>query len=294
MTHSGVYMKKDAKTKALRGLFAMKTLYLSDLDGTLLHSDEHISEYTVNTVNRFVQAGGYFSYATARSFITASKVTTGLNTDFPVICYNGAFIIRNSTQEIMQSNYFNREVASSIRQVLSERGIFPIIYAYINNKEHFSFIDAHVSHGMRLFLNSRLDDVRLREVKTEDELYSGDLFYFSCISDVTELAPIRDIFEKDDRVNCIYQADIYSGAQWCELLPAQASKANAALALKEELGCDRLVVFGDGSNDLSLFSVADECYAMYNAVPALKNIATAIIGSNDEDGVAKWLEVNVL
>ena len=60
------------------------------------------------------------------------------------------------------------------------------------------------------------------------------------------------------------------------------------------LGCDRLVVFGDGRNDLSLFSVADECYAMSNAVPELKEIATAVIGSNDEDGVAKWLEENVL
>ena len=80
----------------------------------------------------------------------------------------------------------------------------------------------------------------------------------------------------------------------CELLPAQATKANAALQLKEMLGCGHLVVFGDGRNDLSLFSVADECYAMNNAVPELKEIATGVIGSNNEDGVAKWLEANML
>ena len=64
--------------------------------------------------------------------------------------------------------------------------------------------------------------------------------------------------------------------------------------MKEILGCDHLVVFGDGRNDLSLSSVADESYAMSNAVPELKEIATAEIGSNNEDGVAKWLEENVL
>lgn len=243
----------------------MKTFYLSDLDGTLIRSNERISEYTANTVNRFVQAGGCFSYATARSIVTASKVTTGLNTDFPVICYNGAFIIGNATKEIVLANYFQREEAVFIRQVLTERSIFPIVYAYIDDKEHFSFIERNVSEGMRFFLDSRLDDVRRREVKTEDELYCGDMFYFSCISDEIELAPIRNIFELDKRVHCIYQKDIYSGAQWCELLPAQATKANAALQLKEMLGCNRMVVFGDGRNDLSLFSVADECYAMNNA-----------------------------
>ena len=41
----------------------MKTLFLSDLDGTLIRSNEQISEYTANIINRFVKAGGCFSYA---------------------------------------------------------------------------------------------------------------------------------------------------------------------------------------------------------------------------------------
>ena len=42
-----------------------------------------------------------------------------------------------------------------------------------------------------------------------------------------------------------------------------------------------------------MFQVADECYAVENAVDELKQIATDIIGSNEDDGVAKWLERNV-
>ena len=38
-----------------------------------------------------------------------------------------------------------------------------------------------------------------------------------------------------------------------------------------------------------MFRIADECYAMENAVDELKAIATGVIGSNEEDGVARFL-----
>ena len=72
-------------------------------------------------------------------------------------------------------------------------------------------------------------------------------------------------------------------------MPAAASKSNAIRQLKALLGCDRLVVFGDGKNDIDMFELADESYAVSNAVPELKAIATGVITSNDEDGVARWL-----
>ena len=68
-----------------------------------------------------------------------------------------------------------------------------------------------------------------------------------------------------------------------------ATKANAALQLKKCLGCERLVVFGDGKNDIPMFEAADECYAVENASPELKAIADGIIGINDSDSVARFI-----
>lgn len=51
----------------------MSTFYVSDLDGTLLRSNEKTSEYTNNIINRLTEKGMIFSYATARSLITAKK-----------------------------------------------------------------------------------------------------------------------------------------------------------------------------------------------------------------------------
>ena len=65
--------------------------------------------------------------------------------------------------------------------------------------------------------------------------------------------------------------------------------ANAARRLKELLGCERVVAFGDAINDLPMFEISDACYAVENAVEELKAAADGVIGSNENDGVAKWL-----
>jgi len=272
----------------------MKTLYLSDLDGTLLRSDERVSEYTANMINRFIRGGGCFSYATARSIVTASKVTAGLNTGFPVICSDGAFIIENATNKILLSNFFISEEVEIISKILKAHATYPIVYAYIDNRERFSYIERHVTPAMRCFLDTRNGDPRIRVVDTVDALCCGNVFCFVCMDTDTALFPIANIFASDDRFTSNYHKEIYSGEKWCDILPVKATKADAALQLKAMLGCDKLVVFGDERNDLSLFFVADESYAMSNAVPELKAIATAVIDSNDDDGVAKWIERNVL
>lgn len=267
----------------------MKTLYLSDLDGTLLRPDEKVSSYSAEIINRFVRSGGCFSYATARSIVTASKVTAGIKSEFPVIAFNGAFIIDNSTKEILLSNYFTPDESIYVRHELCQRGVYPIVYAFVDHQERFSFIESSVTKEMRFFFDNRTDDIRRRKVQNTDELYMGDMFYYACMDSEAALAPVNEIFKLDSRYQCIYQKDIYSGAQWCELLPAKANKANAALQLREMFDCERIVSFGDGINDISLFEISDECYAVANAVPELKAIATAVIGSNVEDGVARWM-----
>ena len=77
-------------------------------------------------------------------------------------------------------------------------------------------------------------------------------------------------------------------------MPFAASKANAIKQLKELLECDRVVAFGDGRNDIDMFELADESYAVQNADEQLKRYATSVISSNDEDGVAHWLEDNYI
>jgi hypothetical protein len=59
--------------------------------------------------------------------------------------------------------------------------------------------------------------------------------------------------------------------------------------MKDLLGIERVICFGDSDNDLSMFDMADESYAPANANDAIKSTATAVIGHHDEEGIARFL-----
>lgn len=263
-----------------------KTLYISDLDGTLLQSDQHISEESCRILNGLSEQGLMFTYATARSLITASMVTAGLDVKIPVIVYNGAFIIDGDGKRLVK-NIFSADEAEDIFYTLSGFGIDPLVYSIIEDKEKFSYMPERLTRGMKDFLATRNGDPRHRPVSEESDMLTGDVFYFTCIDVAGSMDKAYEELKK--RYYCVYSTDIYSGDHWLEVLPVSASKANASLQLKKLLKCGRLVVFGDGVNDIPMFKVSDECYAVENAAPELKEIAGSVIGGNNENSVAKFI-----
>ena len=266
-----------------------KTLYVSDLDGTLLLSTERISGYSCRVINDLTSRGMIFSYATARSLVTARKVTEGLDAKIPIIAYNGGFIFDNATGEILDSIYFGEDVLILLDDLFS-MGICPIVYAFIDGIEKFSYAPDLINHQTRKFTDLRQGDIRTNLVRSTEDLKKGDIFYVMCSDEDTKLAPIYEKYK--DTYHCVYQVDMYTKEWWLEIMPKDTSKANAIKRLKSMLGCDKVIAFGDGRNDIDLFEVADEGYAVANADPDLKKCAAGVILSNDEDGVAKWLEEN--
>ena len=77
--------------------------------------------------------------------------------------------------------------------------------------------------------------------------------------------------------------------RWLDVHHSDASKGGAVRLLKDMLGLERVICFGDSDNDLSMFEAADEGYAPANANDSIKSAATAIIGHHDEEGIARFL-----
>ena len=162
----------------------------------------------------------------------------------------------------------------------------------IDGKNRFSYIREKCGKAQWEFVLTRMgyeDDRRAREIFSPDGALDGDVYYFACIGDSErQLSPVYERLK--DRFRCIFSRDIYTDAPWLEILPQGVSKATAAEKLRDLLGCKRIVCFGDAVNDLPMFEAADEKYAVANAAPELKKLATAVIGANDDDAVAAWLE----
>ena len=267
----------------------MRTLYVTDLDGTLLNSNDQISQYSMEIINGLVAKGMQFTYATARSLVSASVVAKGLSTTIPVIAYNGALIVNPATGEVISSLSFTGEEAARIREVLQEHGANPLVYADVDGVERVSYVTGRENEGIRRYLEVRKGDRRFRPLEDETLLYQGNIFYFTCIADREELLPLYEIFKRDGRYRCTLQQELYRPEFFLEIMPEKASKAEAIKRLKEIWHCGKVVSFGDAVNDIPMFEISDECYAVANGVAELKACATGVIASNDEDGVARWL-----
>lgn len=268
-----------------------KTLYITDLDGTLLHHNERISAWSCKTLNQLINAGMLFSYATARSIFTASIVTEGLFPKLPVIVNNGSFIMDVPSKKRILVNQFMDSEAQDIYATLRRYQIAPLVDAIINEQEKFSYDENAINPALADFVEARKNDSRNNPLTDTRVILQGTVFYFTCIGEEKKLRAAYTALKKT--YNCIFQFDIYSHEPWLEIMPHTASKAHAILQLKEQYHCNKVVVFGDGANDIPMFHIADEGYAMENAIDALKEIATAVIDSNENDGVAKWLLQNV-
>ena len=268
----------------------MKTLYLSDLDGTLLRPEGTLSEYTRKALNALIEEGVIFSFATARSYNTAMPLLEGVKLNMPMIVHNGAFIVRQDNS-IVCFDGFTKEEGEEIFEVFLSCGLCPVVYSVIEGRNRMSFLRSESSPAQIEFAVSRMDDKfdkkRVREIFSRSALLDGDVYYFNGIDEENQLRPV---YEKlNEKYRCFFGRDMYSGEWWLEVMPKSASKATAAKRLKELLCCDKLVCFGDAVNDIPMFEIADECYAVENAAEELKRIADGIIPSNREDGVAHWL-----
>lgn len=267
-----------------------KTLFITDLDGTLLGRDDRISPTSLKTLNALIEDGLSLTYATARSLSSASRVTSGLHLCLPVIVYNGAFIREPVTAQNLHSVSFSPVLRVRIQSVAAHLALSPLVYSFVEGRERVSWLPSRENDGIRRYLSQRSGDPRLRPLEDETALYAGDVFYYTFIGEQAALLPLYEEVSQLEGCRCVFQQELYRPEYWCEVMPAQATKAEAARKLKELLGFERIVAFGDAINDIPLFEAADEAYAVDNAAEPLKRIATGVIGANDADGVARFLK----
>ncbi len=270
-----------------------KTLYVTDLDGTLMRDDKTISAETIHILNDYIGKGMLFTCATARSVSSASRITSDIRFQLPLIVRNGTMLADINSQK-MESVIFTPEELASVRQCIAEETVPGFITTFANGNEEKLYRKGVSNLGFDAYLANHSNDNRLRAVKTEDELYIGDVCYFTYIGERDKLEPLYERIKKCNQCAHNFQKDNYREEYWLEIFPREATKAKAIQKIMQKYQCERLVVFGDSLNDISMFQIADEAYAVANAEVSLKAIATGIIGDNNSDSVAKWLQMYAL
>ena len=146
-------------------------LYVSDLDGTLLNTHDRISPYSLNVINTLIEKGMRFTYATARSLVSASKVAEGLTLHIPVIVYNGAFIMEADTGKILYSTGMQVGERKFLEEYFDRAGIYPLIYTFREGQEKVRWYPSHENDGIRRYLSLHKTDRRMEPVAEDESLY---------------------------------------------------------------------------------------------------------------------------
>ena len=266
-----------------------KTLYVSDLDGTLMHKDLKISDFSVKTINALVEKGVAFTYATARSISSAGTITKDLKLNLPVITRNGAVLADNNTGKIIEKALFTEKEVEMLKEMLPELPKTGFVSCYFGDDMKKVFAGSLHTAELQGYLDYYKDDPSVVTVSALSEMFMGNPGYVTIIGNKDETEPLYLRTREYNGWECLFQKDVYRDEYWLEIAPRNSTKAKSILKLKEENGFDKLVVFGDSANDITMFKIADEAYAVSNAVDELKALATGIIGSNEEDAVAVYL-----
>ncbi|SFS69101.1 HAD family hydrolase [Paenibacillus sp. BC26] len=268
-------------------------LFMSDLDGTLLNSNQTLSDYTIGVVNRLIAAGHHFSIATARSIDSAEKIIAPLHLTLPIVLFNGVFIYDPVRRVNIVSNYLANDIAAHIVAKYAENHLSPIVYAVNAQGESKVYYKGITNGGEEDYIGRRVasGDQRFTRVSDFAMVAHEDIISINVIAAKAELDAMNDYFGKEmPALVCHYSEDIYSKYYWLELTNAKATKRTGIEIVKQIVGADRLVCFGDQLNDVSMFELADEKYAVANGHPILREMATSVIESNDNNGVAEFLD----
>lgn len=267
-------------------------LFISDLDGTLLNSGAELSDFTRNTLNRLISEKNMnFTVATARTYASAGKILKGLDLKYPVVLMNGVLIYDPQAEKYAVVNKLENKVKAHIISEIRKCGLSAFMYTVAEN-QMMTYYEELANKQMQDFYDERRKKYYKSFEQTADfGSVNSDVIYFTLIDKKGRLAPLYNSLKECKDISMTYYNDVYSEDMWyLEIFSDKASKRNGVKYLREKYGFDKITAFGDNTNDLPMFEVSDESIAVSNANQAVLSQCDHIIASNEEDGVAKYLD----
>ena len=265
-------------------------LIVFDLDGTLLDRNSTISDFTSDTLKLLSQHEIAYTVATGRTLHGARSILDGHSFKLPQAYKNGVMIWHPEQRRYSTSTTLTAHELDNIVHACNQQGVTPFI---------FTLDQDHTSTVYHPVLRTEADFELIRVLGLEKHLHMRALDELPADAMVTHInsigAPeaIHAVMRcVDDEAHLVAYSGLAHeghGWHWLDVHHSEASKGGAIKTLKELLGLERVICFGDSANDMSMFETADECYAPANATAEIKAAATAVIGHHDEEGIARFL-----
>ena len=266
-----------------------------DLDGTLLHGDKTISQYTIDTLRNCAERGIHVVPATGRFYNGIPESLRKLPFIRYAITINGSAVLDVLENKTIYEATISSHSAVPILEYFNDLGVAYNFYSLNAGFMEKRFIDHIEDH-----LDSKVFQTTVRQLYTPvDDLISFMISEFDSIykfqvftKEPSKLRAASDFVNGLGLPLVVTSSFVYN----LEVNSIDATKGKALNSLSEHLGVDirDTAAFGDGGNDINMLEAAGYGIAMENARTPVKQIADFITLSNDKDGVASWINNNIL
>ena len=269
-------------------------LVVSDMDGTLLRSDKTVSDFTMETLGKLREKGIDFTICTGRIATMIEYYARTFEIETPIITSNGAALWDAKKRQILFERPVQTDVALEVidfcKKYQLDCSALTIDACYFtgNSRRKQKFVDynkiAQEFGYEQIHLeyfdenNICIRDKSIHKILVyafDDKQFTKAKEFLDTIKDLTYTSSDKNLLD-------ISAKGISKGSGLLELMKVGDYKKEQTCA------------FGDYYNDISMLNAAGYSFAMGNGCDEIKKIATKIVGSNDNDGVANAIQEYIL
>lgn len=269
------------------------TLYISDMDGTLLQPSGTVSTKSEEILTELIRQGLHFTVATARTPLSALPLLQNIPIQDPMILMNGALCYDPQTKHFSDPVPFEKKSLEIIAQAECASGMEGMLFSVEDGvlMVNLGTVKDCMWNGYFSMEKVAHVDAICRNIQNRSavDLLCADVVYGLYMDNNPAKLDVLYDNLKDSGLTVDYYKDKYTENRWClEICNSCATKGKALKRLREQ-GYTCLIGFGDSWNDRPLFEACDEAYAVANASNEIKQIANSVIQSNADNGVANYI-----
>jgi len=245
-------------------------MVVSDLDGTLLRKDKTMSDYSVKVLRECQEQGIVVVFATARSADASMKLVEKVKPNAVVLnggalAYAGDDIVYNKPMDV--------EITDKLLRLLcteTDKGFYINIVIEENDPGWVGY--------QPIYHPDFKTSIKAKAYKAVAEIFDDKV-----IENITSELPSIGVVR-------------FTGEDWVCFADKSANKLEGIKALADHYGIaiEEVAAFGDDYNDIGMLRSCGIGVAVGNAIDEAKAAADYICDTNENDGLAKWIEENLL
>ena len=265
----------------------MDTLYLTDLDGTLLDGRGRLSPFSARALRRLYDAGVAVSVATGRA-LEGLHVLEGAPFRAPLVLLGGARVREAESGKILWERTLTRAQVRAALAVFRGAGLCPLLYTQDAADAQRVYFERGADENVHAYVAAMraAGDGRFRRVERLEERLGEKAFYLTARGAEEQLSLLLPQLLKTGAYAYLYHG---IRAEGCFLEVTPVSKREGVEELRRLTRAGRIVAFGDNGNDAGLFAAADLRVAVGNATPGIRALADRVIGENTRDAVVRCI-----